>query len=200
MPGKVLVTGGASFIGSHLVDKLVEKGHAVRIFDNLEPQVHNDVPQYLNPQAEFVKGDVRNEHDIRKAIKGIDVIFHLAAAVGMSQSMYDIQRYIDVNTRGIAKLLDILVNGNCSIEKLIVASSISIYGGGAYRCENCGIIYPKLRTGSQLKTNEWEMRCPYCGNMVKPIPTGEDKPLHPTGIYAIYKRDQDEMCLTVGRA
>jgi len=200
MAKKILVTGGAGFIGSHLVDKLVEDGHKVRILDNLEPQVHNKVPEYLNPEAEFIKGDVRNEDDIKKALKGVEVVFHEAAAVGVGQSMYRIKEYVDVNACGTARLLDTLVNGAYSIEKLIVASSMSVYGEGAYRCKECGIVYPKLRSKRQVEAGDWDLTCPECGRVIGPVPTGEDKPLHPTSVYAISKRDQEEMCLTVGRA
>lgn len=200
MAKKVLVTGGAGFIGSHLVDKLIKDGHKVRILDNLEPQVHNKVPEYLNPEAEFIKGDVRNEGDLKKALRGIEVIFHEAAAVGVGQSMYQVQEYVEVNTCGTARLLDVLVNGAYNIEKLIVASSMSIYGEGTYRCQGCGTVYPKSRSKPQLEVGEWELICPECGQIAEPVPTGEDKPLEPASIYAISKRDQEEMCLTVGRA
>jgi dTDP-L-rhamnose 4-epimerase len=197
---KVLVTGGAGFIGSHLVDKLVEIGNEVVVVDSLEEQVHRKKPGYLNPEAQYVFGDIRDESILAKSIDGVEVIFHEAAAVGVGQSMYQVEKYVGVNTMATAKLLDILVNKKNEVKKLIVASSMSIYGEGAYECENCGAVYPELRTEEQLKQREWEMKCPKCGKIVKPIPTSEDKPLHPTSIYAITKRDQEEMCLTVGRA
>jgi len=196
---KILVTGGAGFIGSHLVDALAEK-HEVVVLDSLEPQVHAEKPDYLNPDAAYIFGDMRDEAALRKALEGVEVIFHEAAAVGVGQSMYEIRRYVEVNTMATAKLLDILVNEENEVKKLIVASSMSIYGEGAYECENCGEVYPKLRGEEQLKRREWELRCPNCGEIVKPILTSEEKPLHPTSIYAITKRDQEEMCLTVGRA
>ena len=157
-------------------------------------------PDYLNPNAAYIFGDMRDEEVLRKALEGVEVIFHLASAVGVGQSMYEIRRYVEVNTMATAKLLDILVNGENEVKKLIVASSMSIYGEGAYECDNCGVVYPKLRGEEQLKRREWELRCPNCGEIAKPIPTSEEKPLHPTSIYAITKRDQEEMCLTVGRA
>lgn len=197
---KVLVTGGAGFIGSHLVDKLIEEGHEVRILDNLNPQVHNKTPEYLNPDAEFINGDMRSENDITKALKDVDVVFHEASAVGVGQSMYQIKEYIDVNTCGTANLLDALVNVPCSIEKLVVASSMSVYGEGTYKCKECGTVYPKLRSNAQLETGDWDFTCPVCKQIVDPIPTREDKPLYPTSVYAISKRDQEEMCLTVGKA
>jgi len=203
MSKKVLVTGGAGFIGSHLVDKLIELGHEVVVFDNLEPQVHGDgqrIPEYLNKECEFIKGDIRNRDELKKALKGKEIIFHQAAVVGVGQSMYEINKYTEVNILGTANLLDILANENHRVEKLIIASSMSVYGEGKYRCVECGAVYPKLRSLSQLKRGEWEMRCPLCNQEVESLPTDEDKPLYPTSVYAISKRDQEEMCLTIGRA
>jgi len=198
---KVLVTGGCGFIGSHLTDRLVEKGFDVRIIDNLEYQVHQGtVPDYLNPEAECIYDDIANEEALKTAIKGVSVIFHLAAAVGVGQSMYQVNKYVNSNTMATAKLLDLLVNETHDVKKLIVASSMSIYGEGTYECQQCGVVYPTLRQPEQFKRHEWEMKCPLCGNTTKPIPTREDKPLYPTSIYAITKRDQEEMCLTIGRS
>ena len=200
MSNNILVTGGAGFIGSHIVDALVKKGHSIRILDNFEPQVHQQVPEYINTSAEVMKGDVRSYDDLQKAIEGIDIIYHEAAMVGVGQSMYQVDKYIDVNTYGTAKLLDFLVNKEHSVQKLIVASSMSIYGEGAYRCDDHGEVYPDLRTEDQMRSRQWEVRCPYCNKEVTPIPTPENKPLHPTSIYAISKKDQEEMCLAIGRS
>ena len=199
---RILVTGGAGFIGSHLVDALVEQGHDVVIYDNLEPQVHQreQIPDYLNTRAEFVKSEIRDKNELKEVVMDVDIVFHQAAVVGIGQSMYQIEKYMDVNTFGTAKLLDILVNKEHSVKKLVVASSMSIYGEGKYVCEGCGVVYPKLRPNEQLKAEEWEMKCPNCGKEVKAVPTDEDKPLHPTSIYAISKRDQEEMSLVAGRA
>jgi len=196
---KILVTGGAGFIGSHIVDALAEK-HEVNVLDNIEPQVHTKKPNYLNSEVEYLFDDVRDESVLAKAIEGVEVIFHEAAAVGIGQSMYQIEKYTGTNTMATAKLLDILVNEEHEVKKLIVASSMSIYGEGAYECEDCGVVYPSLRSENQLKRKAWEMECQNCGKIVKPIPTSEGKPLCPTSIYAITKRDQEEMCLTIGRA
>ena len=196
---KILVTGGAGFVGSHLVDELV-KMHDVTVYDNLEPQVHKSTPEYLNKDAELLIEDIRNEEKLRDAVLNSEIIFHEAAMVGVGQSMYQIEKYMDVNTMGTAKLLDILVNEEHNIKKLIVASSMSIYGEGKYECSECGILYPPLRSNEQLRRREWEMRCPSCNKIVKPVPTDENKPLQPTSIYAISKKDQEEMCLAVGRA
>jgi len=200
MKMNVLVTGGAGFIGSHIVDRLVEEGHAVRILDNLEPQVHKTNPSYLNKNACFVKGDVRNPNQLEDAIKDIDIIFHEAAMVGVGQSMYQIEKYVDVNTYGTAKLLEILVNKNHDVKKLIVASSMSIYGEGTHLCDDCGIVYPSLRSEQQLKKRDWVAKCPNCGKDVKMAPTKETKTLQPTSIYAISKKDQEEMSLAIGRS
>jgi len=202
MPKKVLVTGGAGFIGSHLVDKLVELGYQVRTIDCLEPQVHGDegrIPGHLNKECEFIEGDVCNRAVLKKALRGIEIVFHLASRVGVGQSMYEIERYIETNTLGTASLLDILANEKHNVEKLILASSMSLYGEGKYECKDCGVVYPRLRSPEQLKRREWGMKCPVCGKPVQGIPTDEEKPLYPTSVYAISKRDQEEMCLTVGR-
>ncbi|RZN41665.1 MAG: NAD-dependent epimerase/dehydratase family protein, partial [Methanophagales archaeon ANME-1-THS] len=188
---KIVITGGAGFIGSHLVDAVAEK-HEVVVLDNFEPQVHTSGrPEYLNENARYLFGDVRDKAVLRSALEGAEVVFHEAAAVGVGQSMYQVEKYVEVNTMGTAKLLDVLVNEEHEVQKLIVASSMSIYGEGAYACDDCGMVYPTLRTEEQLKRGEWEMRCPHCGKIVKPIPTSEDKPLHPTSIYASTKRDQE---------
>jgi len=151
MSEKILVTGGAGFIGSHLVDALLENGHQTRVFDSLEPQVHGGLreqgkwPDYLSPECEKILGDVRNRDALQKAVRDVDVIFHEAAVVGVGQSMYEIARYVDANTHGTAVLLDILANEKHKVRKLIVASSMSIYGEGKYRCAEHGEVYPKLR-------------------------------------------------------
>lgn len=194
---KILVTGGAGFVGSHLVDSLVKK-HDVVIYDNLEPQVHKDFPEYLNNSVEFKKENICDKIKLKEAIIDCDIIFHEAAMVGVGQSMYQIERYMDVNTMGTAKLLDILVNEEHNVKKLIVASSMSIYGEGKYECSGCGVVYPPLRSNAQLENRTWEMTCQKCGKIVKPAPTDEDKPLQPTSIYAISKKDQEEMSLAIG--
>src|SRR5215831_9287859 len=201
----VLVVGGAGFIGSHLVDALVARGDRVRVFDNLQPQVHGTHGQpstYLNTGAEFVHGDVRDCEALRKAIQGVEAIFYQAAAVGVGQSMYEVRRYVEVNTLGAANLLDILVNEQHAIQKVVVASSMSIYGEGKYHCTTHGVVYPQLRSSAQFAAGSCEPRCPTeeCNIPVTPLPTDEDKPLHPTSIYAITKRDHEEMFLCIGRA
>jgi len=195
----ILVTGGAGFIGSHIVDALVGK-HEVTVYDNFEPQVHKQEPDYLNTDAALIRADIRDNESLKSAVMEADIIFHQAAMVGVGQSMYQIERYVDVNTLGTAKLLDILANEEHDVKKLIVASSMSIYGEGAYQCKDCGVVYPSLRAEEQMRSREWEMRCPECGKVVEPVPTDEMKPLQPTSIYAVSKKDQEEMSLAVGHA
>lgn len=197
---RVLVTGGAGFIGSHIVDLLVEEGYDVRVFDNLAYQVHNgEIPAYLNPQAEYVVGDMRNRQQVKEAVEDVDIVSHQASAVGVGQSMYEISHYADVNVNGTANLLDVLVNEeNHDVKKLVVASSMSNYGEGAYECEDCGEVHPQEREEERLKQQSWEQSCPHCDKKVKPKPTPESKPLQPTSIYAQTKRDQEEMSLLIG--
>lgn len=197
----ILVTGGAGFIGSHLVDALIERGHRVRILDSLVSQVHEDgPPEHLNPAAEFIQGDVNDAPLVEKALEGMDVVFHEAAEVGVGQSMYEIDRYVRANDLGTAVLLESVIKRRSQIKKLIVASSMSIYGEGAYRCAGCGLVYPHLREDQQLLERRWEMECPKCKASLTPAKTSEDKPLFPTSVYAITKQDQEQFCLVVGRA
>lgn len=209
MKEKILVTGGAGFIGSHLVDALVRKGYPVRVLDNLELQVHGSLreqglwPEYCNPEAEYILGDIRDEEVVSRAIRGIDILFHEAALVGVGQSMYEIARYTDVNASGTAVLLQTIINSKQQrIRKMVVASSMSIYGEGTYICPVHGKVYPKLREQQQLVDRDWELYCPVagCREHLLPCPTDEDKPLYPTSVYATNKRDQEEMFLSVGRA
>jgi len=197
----ILVTGGAGFIGSHLVDALIEQGHRVRILDAVVEQVHGDAgPQYLNPKAEFIHGDVCDPDLVNRALDGIEVVYHKAAEVGVGQSMYEITRYVRANDLGTAVLLEAIVKRRPQVRKLVVASSMSIYGEGAYSCDSCGPVQPKLRPLSQLLERNWELECPQCNSEAKPVPTNEDKPLYPSSVYAISKQDQEQFCLVVGRA
>jgi dTDP-L-rhamnose 4-epimerase len=199
---RVLVTGGAGFIGSFVVDMLVEQGNEVLIYDNLDPQVHpqGKKPVYLNKEAKFIRGDVQDYEKFAKVIKGIEQVYHLAAKVGVGQSMYEISSYVEVNIGGTANLLDILTNSRNHVEKVLVAGSMSSYGEGRYRCEKDGKVNPPLRTEDQMARGDWELHCPICGKMVKPLPTDEAKPQICNSIYALTKKDQEDMVLMWGNA
>ena len=198
---RVLVTGGAGFIGSHLVDRLLGEGHEVRILDSLDPQVHDGVPEYLATDAELVVGDVRDRAVVDRCLAGVDALVHLAAAVGVGQSMYEIERYTSVNAIGAAVVLEAAIAVRDRLTKAVVASSMSIYGEGLYRCPADGTeVAPSPREDAQLARREWEIPCPSCGALLEPVPTPESKPLQPTSIYAINKRDHEEMFIAWGRA
>ena len=199
---RILVTGGAGFVGSHLVDALLARGHAVRVLDSLEPQVHGPGrrrPNHLNPAAELCVGDVRERGAVRAALAGVEAVFHQAAAVGVAQSMYEIERYVSANTLGAAVLLEELVERRARLRRVVVASSMSLYGEGAYRDADGAPAYPPLRPTRQLEDRRWEPEDAR-GRPLRPAPTPESKPLAPTSIYAITKRDHEEMFLAVGAA
>ena len=199
MTKHILVTGGAGFIGSHLVDALVARGHHVEVVDNLEPQVHKQRPDYLNPGATYHFEDIRKDGVLEARMRDAEVVVHLAAMVGVGQSMYQVTRYVDANVGGTAKLLQILADGKHGVKKLLVASSMSIYGEGAYACETDGPVAPELRGERQLAAKDWEVHCPACGRVLAPVLTPETKPLQTNSVYAVSKRDQEELCLVVGR-
>ena len=199
---RILVTGGAGFIGSHLADRLLADGHAVRALDALDPQVHpGGPPDYLDPAVELIRADVRDHDALGAALEGIDTVVHLAAAVGVGQSMYEIERYTSINAIGAAVLLEEVVERRQQIRKLLVASSMSIYGEGQYRNPQTGEsgLAPGIRPESQLAARDWNVLADD-GTPLEPEPTAETKPLRPTSIYAIGKRDHEEMVLAVGAA
>jgi dTDP-L-rhamnose 4-epimerase len=197
----VLVTGGAGFIGSHVVELLLQKDMSVRVLDSLVEQVHKGAgPRYVPSEAEFIFGDVRDPDTVAKALQGVDSVIHLAAEVGVGQSMYEISRYVDANCGGTGTLLDRIVNTKAEIGRLVVASSMSIYGEGSYQCHEHGLVAPRLREEDQLKARQWEPHCPGCGKSLSPVPTVEDKRLLPSSVYAISKMDQELLCLSVGAA
>jgi dTDP-L-rhamnose 4-epimerase len=212
MSDRILITGGAGFIGSHLSDELLNAGYQVRVLDNLSPQVHGDDvhgddvhgednsrgrPPYLSDEVELVVGDVRDDETVRSALQGVDAVYHFAAAVGVGQSMYQISHYTSVNNLGTAVLLDALADH--PVKRLIVASSMSIYGEGTY----CGRSGLDLRVGprslSRLRQGDWEVY-DSSGRLLAPVPTPEEAPAMSTSIYALSKHDQERMCLMVGEA
>jgi dTDP-L-rhamnose 4-epimerase len=166
------------------------------------PQVHGTdaEPINLNSKAEFIRGDVCNREVVDKALEDIDVVYHEAAEVGVGQSMYEIERYVRANDLGTAVLLEALLARKSQIKKLVVASSMSIYGEGAYSCADCGTVHPQLRPSEQLLERRWELECPTCRKEVTPKGPTESKPLFPTSVYAVTKQDQEQFCLAVGRS
>ncbi|MBI4787180.1 MAG: SDR family NAD(P)-dependent oxidoreductase [Chloroflexi bacterium] len=196
----ILITGGAGFIGSHLADKLLAHGHRVRAFDNLSSQVHGARPErpgYLDPQVEMVVGDIRDPEAVRKALQGVDAVYHLAARVGVGQSMYEIAQYTDVNNVGAAVLLEALIEK--PVERLVVASSMSIYGEGLYRAPDGTLAVGVERGREQLRAKQWHVYNEK-GEILTPVPTPETKLPNLASIYALSKFDQERMCLMVGRA
>lgn len=199
---KVLVTGGAGFIGSYVCKELLKQGHEVTILDNLDPQIHGGYegwPGYLPDGLNRVLGDVRDRQLLGKLVDDTDAVIHLAAAVGVGQSMYAIEHYTSVSVMGTAILLEELIKRKDRIRKLIVASSMSIYGEGLYKTKEGKLVHPKSRPLSQLQTKDWELKDEN-GEDLAPAPTNESKPLQPESVYAINKRDQEEMCLVVGKS
>lgn len=201
MTERVLVTGGAGFIGSHLVDALLARGHRVRVLDNLTEQVHpSGHPRFLDPEAELIVGDLRDRGTVDRALDGVGLVFHQGGMVGNGQSMYDVRRYVDVNAVGTATLLEAMLARRAQFRRLIVASSMVVYGDGAYRCAEHGPVAGASRPLDRLHRGLWEPICGQCGGEVEARPTPEDHPLAPTSPYGISKRDQEELCLVVGRA
>jgi dTDP-L-rhamnose 4-epimerase len=200
MSKKVLITGGAGFIGSHLADKLLQSGYHVRVLDNLTPQVHGadtGRPDYLQPDIELMVGDVRSPSDVKRALKGIDAVYHFAARVGVGQSMYEIADYTEVNNGGTAVLLEALSQN--PVEKLIVASSMSIYGEGLYQTPDGKFYEQAERTLEHLRRGQWEPFTP-SGIPLSPVPTPETKKPTLASVYALSKYDQERLCLMTGSA
>jgi len=196
---KILITGGAGFIGSHLCDELIEHGYSVRVLDSLIAQVHGPGagrPDYLNPQVELVVGDVRDKAKVLEALEGIDAVYHFAARVGVGQSMYEVNEYTDVNNRGTAVLLEALIEK--PVKRLVVASSMSIYGEGLYSTVGGSVVEDAARPLSQLRNSNWELELD--GELLTPIPTPETKKPCLASVYALSKYDQEVMSLICGKA
>lgn len=196
---RALITGGAGFIGSHVAEELLDAGYDVRLLDVLDSQVHEGaVPEYLHEDVELIDGDVRDRDALRRALRGVQAVVHLAAAVGVGQSMYQLHRYVDVNSAGTAVLLETLTGS--AVERLVVASSMSVYGEGAYaRSGDRALLHPPPRSRAQLEKRSWELR-DEAGHALHPVPTPEHVAPLPSSPYALTKYDQERMCLMYGAA
>lgn len=209
MKKNVLVTGGAGFIGSNIVLKLLTKGYGVVVLDSLSEQIHGVNPDKTSPlfqsikdKVVFIKGDVNNRSDWVKALVGVDYIIHLAAETGTGQSMYEIKKYVDTNIGGTALLLDILTNTKHNVKRVVVAESRAIYGEGKYHCPNCGDVYPLERKDEDMAKGDFECKCPICGGEVELVATTEDSTIHPSSVYGISKQVQGQLvhlvCKSIG--
>lgn len=199
----ILITGGAGFIGSNLALRLLEKGFSVTVLDNLSPQIHSkNSPLYnsIRDKVRFINGSVLSYDDWKNALEGAEVVVHLAAETGTGQSMYEIEKYTDVNIKGTSILLDILANEQHKVKKMIVASSRAIYGEGKYECQTHGIVYPAERKGRDMANGDFYVKCPVCGGNSQLKATDEDSKIHPTSIYGITKQVQEEMVMVMGRS
>ena len=200
MKKRILITGGAGFIGSHLADELITNHYSVRVLDSLAPQVHGPSgtrPDYLNSEVEFQRGDVRNPDDVERALREIDAVYHFAAMVGVGQSMYQVSEYTAVNDLGTATLLQALMRR--PVERLVVASSMSLYGEGLYLAADGTLVSGVERSLAQLRSRDWEPRDSR-GEILTPIPTPETKSPALASVYALSKFDQEHLCLLLGRA
>lgn len=206
---RVLITGGAGFIGSHIALKLIEKGYEVTVLDNLLEQIHGTEPEKTSPlycsikdKVRFIKGDVCDKEFLEKGLEDADYVIHLAAETGTGQSMYEIKRYIDINIGGTALLLDILTNTKNHVKRLVVAESRAIYGEGKYHCEKCGDVYPTERKDEDMAIGDFECHCPKCGGKLSLVATTEDSAIHPSSVYGIGKQVQGQLvhliCKNIG--
>ncbi|MDD4938561.1 MAG: SDR family NAD(P)-dependent oxidoreductase [Candidatus Omnitrophica bacterium] len=194
---KILVTGGAGLIGSHIADLLLKEGFDVKILDKLELPTHrNGKPGYISKDIEFIEGDVTKKADLFKALEGVKVIFHEAATGGFTP---EASKYVINNSLGTAALFEAIREKNLPIDKIIVASSVAVYGEGAYSCPEHGVFYPAMRAISQLENRKWEVACPVCGADTFSHPTGEDKPVSPESVYSVSKYDQERSALILGK-
>jgi dTDP-L-rhamnose 4-epimerase len=200
---KVLITGGAGFIGQRLAHSLLQQNSKVRILDNFSPQIHSAeaLPSDLLGHVELIKADVRDRDAMRRALSGVDSVVHLAAETGTGQSMYEIERYFSVNVQGTAILLDLLQNEDCakSLRSIVVASSRAVYGEGAYKCRTHGIIFPDQRGRERMSDGLFEPICPDCGSPVSLLPTPESAPFRPMSMYGLTKQVQEQAVLLFAR-
>lgn len=202
---RVLITGGAGFIGSNLTLKLLSKGYSVTILDNLSPQIHGKDPSesytynLVKDKADFILGDVTSPEDWDRALKDANVVVHLAAETGTGQSMYLVEKYVDVNINGTAILLDKIVNDKrIAVDRIVVASSRAIYGEGKYECRNHGVVYPESRNENYMSKGDFEVKCPLCDETVKAMKTDEGSKSHPASVYGYTKKAQEELSILIG--
>lgn len=206
---KVLITGGAGFIGSKIALKLISKGYEVTVLDSLSEQIHGYNPDVTSPlyqsikdKVYLIKGNVTSREDWTRALKGVQYVIHLAAETGTGQSMYEIQKYVNTNIGGTALLLDILANTKHSVKRVVVAESRAIYGEGKYHCDKCGDVYPNEREDEDMAKGNFECKCPKCGGSVKLVATTEDSAIHPSSVYGIAKQVQGQLvhlvCKSIG--
>ena len=201
---RILITGGAGFIGSNLALRLLREGHAVTVLDTLSPQIHGDDPERTSPlftsiagRVRFVRGSVCDETVLSDCLHAQDAIVHLAAETGTGQSMYAIRRYCDVNIGGTALLLDRLANHAHEVCRLVVASSRAIYGEGKYRTADGTVVYPEARRAEDMQAGRFEPLCPRTGEPMQFLPTDEESKIHPSSVYGITKQNQEQMVMTV---
>jgi dTDP-L-rhamnose 4-epimerase len=190
---RVLVTGGAGFIGSHLVDLLVDQGHEVRVLDCFHPAAHTRRPEYLNPAAELIEGDLTDPAVAAAAVAGIDAVSHQAAMVGLGLDFADVADYVAANDLGTARLLAALANADFR-GPLVLASSMVVYGEGRYRCPTHGDVRPGPRAPADLEAGRFEPPCPVCGLPLEPASIDEDAPTEPRSVYAATKLHQEHLC------
>ena len=194
---RALVTGAAGLIGSHVVDLFLREGWQVRALDNLEPQTHRrGKPAWINPNAEFIQGDMRNRDAITAALDGIEVVFHQAAYGGY---MPAITKFVHVNSLGTAQMLEVIREKNLPIKKIVVASSQAVYSEGAGECPKHGLVFPSVRPIEQLRRGEWQVHCPICGAVTKSVPTPENAPVGGETVYGLTKVDQERLVLLWGK-
>lgn len=197
MGKRVLVTGGAGLIGSHLTDLLLQAGHTVKILDNLEPQTHlHGKPPWIPKDVEFIHGDLRSDADVKKALTNVDWVFHQAAFGGFTTAL---TQYMDVNATGTARIFETIRENKLPVEKIVAASSQAIYGEGQYRCAEHGLISPAMRTREQLMRGDWEMHCPQCNAYMEPQLTPENSVINGETIYATSKLAEERLTIGLGK-